>query len=88
MPYTDPRTNGFNYGRGWHGKKPPIYQAAMRIALELGKSATQAQERSWHMEMKLRDVRHAHTATEKALAMQRLEAALMPYLLPAPTNDN
>lgn len=75
----DPRRNGFNYA-GWGADpKPPIYQAAQKIALVLSQRATAAQQESWALEMKIRDIRLATSSVEKNQAVQRLEAAVAKY---------
>lgn len=82
MARDDPRMHGFNYGSPFEPfNHPPVYQAAMKIARELGREATKATDKSWQLEMALRDVRHSCSSVEKTKAVQRLESVLAPYLV-------
>lgn len=76
----DPRIRGFNYGRGWgSAPKPPVYQAAAQLALDLARCARVISDRWWELEMKLRDVRLAGTPEEKERSITALAQAYAQY---------
>ncbi len=76
----DPRSRGFNYGAGWGtAPKPPVFHAASKLARDLAACARVMSDQAWALEMLLRDVRLAHTAPEKAAAVNRLAIKYAEY---------
>jgi hypothetical protein len=77
----DPRSLGFNYGSSWGNRpKPAVYHEAMKVAFILQRQAREISDKAWQLEMVIRNVRLAGTATERTQAVARLEKALAEYL--------
>ena len=70
---SDPRANGYNYGRCLQGPKPPAFHTAMKLAHMLSVEAVQKAADAWVLEMAIRNVRLACTGVEKVIALNELE---------------
>ena len=69
-----------HHGAGWgDAAKPPVYDAAAKLANDLSRAARVISDRAWALEMKLRAVRLAHSSEEKEAAVFHLAHTYAEY---------
>lgn len=75
MSKVDPRELGFNYGRALPISNPDekrLFETYSGLADAARNRALEASNRSWKLDMALRDIRHSVTVEERDEAWKRL----------------